>query len=101
MPRVNEKKGEKNQWSDEQLQAAMEAVSSGELKAHAAAKQYGIPSSTLYDNVKGQKGMVVHHCSDSCRREGNCESMSGTAGIRFSSDNRRCWSNSQRLFNQH
>jgi len=43
MPRVNEKKGEKNQWSDEQLQAAMEAVSSGKLKAHAAAKQYGIP----------------------------------------------------------
>jgi len=53
MPRVY-KKAEKNQWSDEQLQAAMEAVSSGELKAHAAAKRYGIPSSTLYDNVKGK-----------------------------------------------
>ena len=30
-------------------------LSSGELKAHAAAKQYDIPSSTLHDNVKGQK----------------------------------------------
>ena len=45
MPTVYNK-GEKNLWSDEQLHAAMVAVSSGELKAHAAAKQYGIPSST-------------------------------------------------------
>jgi len=36
------------------LHTAMEVVSSGELKAHAAAKQYGIPSSTLYDHIKGK-----------------------------------------------
>ena len=48
MPTVYKNKGEKNLWSDEELHAAMEAVSSGELKAHAAAKQYGIPSSTLH-----------------------------------------------------
>jgi len=54
MPTVYKNKGEKNLWSDEQLHAAMEAVSSGELKAHAAAKQYGIPSSTLHDHIKGK-----------------------------------------------
>ena len=52
MPTVYKNKGEKNLWSDEQLHAAMVAVSSGELKAHAAAKQYGIPSSMLHD-LKG------------------------------------------------
>jgi len=54
MPTVYKNKGEKNLWSDEQLHTAMEAVSSGELKAHAAAKQYGIPSSTLHDHIKGK-----------------------------------------------
>ena len=65
MPIVYKNKGENNMWSDEQLHAAMEAVSSGELKAHAAAKQYGIPSSTLHDYIKGKstKGMVVHQLS--------------------------------------
>ena len=51
---IRKNKGEKNLWSDEQWHAAMEAVSSGELKAHAAAKQYGIPSSTLHDHIKGK-----------------------------------------------
>jgi len=54
MPTVYKNKGEKNLWSDEQLHAAMEAVSSGELKAHAAAEQYGIPSSTSHDHIKGK-----------------------------------------------
>ena len=54
MPTVYKNKGEKNLWNDEQFHAAMEAVSSGELKAHAAAKQYGIPSSTLHDHIKGK-----------------------------------------------
>ena len=58
MPTVYKNKGEKNLWSDEQLHTAMKAVSSGELKAHAAAKQYGIPSSTqsstLHDHIKGK-----------------------------------------------
>ena len=54
MPTVYKNKGEKNLWSDEQLHAAMEAVSSGELKAHTAAKQCGIPSSTLHDHIKGK-----------------------------------------------
>jgi len=54
MPTVYKNKGEKNLWNDEQLHAAMEAVSSGELKAHAAAKQHGIPSSTFHDHIKGK-----------------------------------------------
>ena len=54
MPTVYKNKGEKNLWSDEQLHTAMEAVGSGELKDHAAAKQYGIPSSTLHDHIKGK-----------------------------------------------
>ena len=37
MPTVYKNKGEKNLWSDEKLHTAMEAVSSGELKAQAAA----------------------------------------------------------------
>ena len=39
MPTVYKNKGEKNLWSDEQLQAAMEAVSNGKLKPQAAAKR--------------------------------------------------------------
>jgi len=58
MPTVYKNKGEKNLWSDEQLHTAMEAVSSGELKAHAAAKQYGIPSSTLLDG----RSLVLSTC---------------------------------------
>jgi len=63
-------KGEKNLWSDEQLHSAMEAVSSGELKAHAAAKHYGVPSSTLHDHIKGKSTSApittpVHHHSSS------------------------------------
>jgi len=54
MPTVYKNKGEKNLWSGEQLHAAMEAVSNGELKAHATAKQHGIPSSMLYDHIKGK-----------------------------------------------
>ena len=51
--------------NDEQLHIDMEAVSNGELKAHAAAKQYGIPSSMLYDHIKTEinKSMVVHQLS--------------------------------------
>jgi len=69
MPTVYKNKGEKNLWSDEQLHTAMEAVSSGELKDHAAAKQYGIPSSTvlpLGDTLQGSKmhvGQSLHSCS--------------------------------------
>ena len=46
--------GRKELWSDEQLHTAVEAVSNRELKAHAAAKQYGIPSHTLYDHINGK-----------------------------------------------
>jgi len=64
MPTVYKNKGEKNLWSDEQLHTAMEAVSSGELKAHAAAKQYGMPSRTLYDHIKGKSTKrYVHQLS--------------------------------------
>lgn len=44
----------KNKWSDKQLELALEAVNKGELKPHRAALKYGIPSSTLYDHLKGK-----------------------------------------------
>ena len=54
MPRRHQRSGCRNQWSDEQLQAALEAVRSGKMKAHAAALKFCIPSSTLYDHLKGK-----------------------------------------------
>ena len=54
MPRRHQRSGCRNQWSDEQLQAALEAVRSGKMKAHAAALKFCIPSSTLYDYLKGK-----------------------------------------------
>lgn len=54
MPRTYIKKGRKNQWSDDQLQAAMGAVQSKELRAAAAAHKYGIPPSTLRDHFSGK-----------------------------------------------
>ena len=54
MPRRHQRSGCRNQWSDEQLQAALEGVRSGKMKAHAAALKFCIPSSTLYDHLKGK-----------------------------------------------
>ena len=54
MPRRHQRSGCRNQWSDEQLQAALEAVRSGKMKVHAAALKFCIPSSTLYDHLKGK-----------------------------------------------
>ena len=51
MPR---KINRKNKWSDEQLKAAVEAVNRGDLKPHGAAVKFGVPSSTLYDHLKGK-----------------------------------------------
>ena len=54
MPR-KEKRGEvKNKWTDVQLQMALAAVRKEEMKAHAAALKYGIPSSTFYDHLQGR-----------------------------------------------
>ena len=53
-PHRHQRSGCRNQWSDEQLQAALEAVRSGKMKAHAAAHKFCIPSSTLYDHLKGK-----------------------------------------------
>ena len=78
MPTVYKNKGEKNLWSDEQLHAAMEAVSSGELKAHAAAKQYGIPSSTLHDHIKG-KSTKRHGCAPTVLTAEEKEIVAGAA----------------------
>ena len=83
MPTVYKNKGEKNLWSDEQLHTAMKAVSSGELKAHAAAKQYGIPSSTqsstLHDHIKG-KSTKRYGCAPTVlTAEENKEIVTGAA----------------------
>lgn len=44
----------KNKWSDEQLQAAMDAVKSKRLSAASSACRYGIPASTLHDHLVGK-----------------------------------------------
>ena len=54
MPRTYIKKGRKNQWTNEQLEAAMKDVKSKQLSASAAARKYGIPPSTLRDHLSGK-----------------------------------------------
>ena len=54
MPRRYKRKECKNKWTDEQLQAALKEVEEGKSKANAAAVKFGIPSSTLYDHLKGK-----------------------------------------------
>ena len=46
----------RKQWSDEHMKAALKAVEDGE-SINRAARDYGIPRSTLYDRVSGK---VVH-----------------------------------------
>ena len=46
--------GRKNQWTNEQLEAAMKDVKSKQLSASAAARKYGIPPSTLHDHLSGK-----------------------------------------------
>ena len=54
MPRTYIKKGCKNNWSNEQLLAAMKAVRSKQLNAATASKKFGIPPSTLSDHLSGK-----------------------------------------------
>ena len=54
MPRTYIRKGTKNKWSDEQLKAAMAAVSSKQLRPEAAARKFSIPASTLRDHLSGK-----------------------------------------------
>ena len=54
MPRHYRRSNKKNNWSDRQLESALEAVKKGELNPHRAAMKYGVPSSTLYDHLKGK-----------------------------------------------
>ena len=49
-------KKKRKQWSNESMLAALEAAKKG-LPARKAAKQYGVPRSTLQDRVRGR---VVH-----------------------------------------
>ena len=42
------------QWSNESMEAAMEAVSGGEMSVSAAAKRFDVPRKTLDDRVKGR-----------------------------------------------
>ena len=57
------------------LHTAMEPVSSGELKAYAAAKQYGIPSNTLivwpHKREINKKVWLGTNCPHSRRKEGD------------------------------
>ena len=54
MPRHYKRSSCKNKWTDEQLQAALQAIRSGEMKPYSAAIRFGIPSSTLYDHMHGK-----------------------------------------------
>ena len=54
MPRTYKRAGSRNKWTDEQLESAMKAVRKDKMKPHKAATMFGIPSSTLYDHLKGK-----------------------------------------------
>lgn len=51
MPRTNKRKTNKQSWTVETLNAALNAVKDG-LAVRKAARQFGIPESTLRDNKK-------------------------------------------------
>ena len=50
-----------NQWSDESMIKAMDAVKSGQLGVNRAAEQFGVPKTTLKDRLSGR----VEHGSKS------------------------------------
>ena len=54
MPRGYKRGDKKNKWTTEQLEAAVAAVKSGQLKPYRAALQFGVPSSTLHDHLTGK-----------------------------------------------
>ena len=59
MPPLHQRSGGRIKWSDEQLQAPLEAVNVGKLKSHAAAVHFGIPSSILHDQLKGEEPEAI------------------------------------------
>ena len=80
MPRRHQWSGCRNQWSDEQLQAALEAVRSGKMKAHAATLKFCIPSSTL----ERQEPKAIWGTPNNpyiCRGERDCNILPGFAGV--------------------
>ena len=53
MPRVYVRKGAKNKWRDSQLEAAKQAVWSGEMSLRTASDKYGVPRNTLSNHLRG------------------------------------------------
>jgi hypothetical protein len=53
MPTKYIKKGSKNNWTEIQLAAAMDAVQQGKLSVRGASTKHGIPRSTLHDHLSG------------------------------------------------
>jgi len=60
MPRVYQKKSGtcgarpyRSKYTDQQMEAAIKAVESGK-SVRAASKQFGVPSSTLHDKIRGK-----------------------------------------------
>ena len=54
MPRVYVRKGAKNKWRDSQLEAAKQAVRSGEMSLCTASDKYGVPRNTLSNHLRGK-----------------------------------------------
>lgn len=54
MPRRYKRSLLKNRWSDQQLLAAKTAVTSKRMSRRAAAKEFGIPLTTLCDHLRGK-----------------------------------------------
>ena len=52
--RVEPRGGPRLKWSDDDMKAAMEAVSSGEMTISNASRQFQVPRKTLDDRVKGE-----------------------------------------------
>lgn len=55
MVRTYKRKTERQGWTNESMQNAIEAVISGAMGYQKAADSFGVPRSTLVDRVKKQK----------------------------------------------
>ena len=56
-PPQSNRPSKRKQWTDEQMQGAMDDVTTGRCSANGAAKKHGVPPSTLKDRLSGR---IVH-----------------------------------------
>ena len=54
MPRNYIRKGSRGQWTDKQMQSAIDALKKGGISIPAAARKFGLPVSTLRNHYSGK-----------------------------------------------